>query len=175
VEKYWTAGQATDDSKVHAHLALDTQCYKYTHTHTHTHRQYVILPAFPLQQRLHERTVILRYMYSACVVVISVRLSGSLLELKQYMLPTQLMCVICEMWQYVWTSEGNIQASGVKYIKRCYINHNYHCIYFRSCILYRWPERHPLKSKRVLVVWTANYFFYCKSNTKGQQKFLKIC
>jgi len=27
------------------------------------------------------------------------------------------MCIISEMWQCVWTSEGNIQVSGVKYIK----------------------------------------------------------
>jgi len=30
---------------------------------------------------------------------------------------TQLICVKSEMRQYVSTSEGNIQASGVKYIK----------------------------------------------------------
>jgi len=38
VEKYCTAGQATDGDIVHAHCMLDT----YVHTHTHTHTQYVI-------------------------------------------------------------------------------------------------------------------------------------
>jgi hypothetical protein len=31
VEKYCTAGQATDYSMVHAHCMLDTQGYKYRH------------------------------------------------------------------------------------------------------------------------------------------------
>jgi len=40
-----------------------------THTHTHTHpSQYVILTAFPLQQRFQERASVLRYMYIACPV-----------------------------------------------------------------------------------------------------------
>jgi hypothetical protein len=51
-------------------------------TNTHTHTQYVIFPAFPLQQWLQERAVILRYTYIACVFVISVSLSRSILELK---------------------------------------------------------------------------------------------
>ena len=59
---------------------------------TNTHSQYVILPAFPLKQWLHERSVISRYTYIACVVVISVSLSGSIMELKQQMLSTKLMC-----------------------------------------------------------------------------------
>ena len=33
----------------------------YLRLHTHTHSEYVILIAFPLQQRLHERTLMLRY------------------------------------------------------------------------------------------------------------------
>jgi hypothetical protein len=36
---------------------------------TNTHSQYVMLIAFPLQQWLHERTSMLRYMYMACIVV----------------------------------------------------------------------------------------------------------
>ena len=35
---------------------------------TNTHTQYVILIAYPLQLWLHERAVILRYAYIACLV-----------------------------------------------------------------------------------------------------------
>jgi len=45
VEKFIRAEQAADDNMTHAHFMLDTQGYKHT--------QYVILIAFPLQQRLH--------------------------------------------------------------------------------------------------------------------------
>jgi hypothetical protein len=35
---------------------------------THAHSEYVILPEFPLQQWLHQRVLMLRHMYIACVV-----------------------------------------------------------------------------------------------------------
>jgi hypothetical protein len=35
---------------------------------TNTYSEYVILIAFPLQQRLHERASMLRYTYTACLV-----------------------------------------------------------------------------------------------------------
>jgi hypothetical protein len=44
----------------HAHFVLDTSGYKQTHSGC------VILNAFPLQQWLHERASMLRYMYIAC-------------------------------------------------------------------------------------------------------------
>ena len=50
VEKYGTAGQATDDNMVHAHCMLDNKGYKHTHT------EHVILIAFPQQQWLYVRT-----------------------------------------------------------------------------------------------------------------------
>jgi len=37
-------------------------------THTHTHSEYVTFIAFPLQQCLHERVLLLRYTYIACLV-----------------------------------------------------------------------------------------------------------
>ena len=37
---------------------------------TNTHTSCVILIAFPLQQRLHERTSMLRYTYIACRVLL---------------------------------------------------------------------------------------------------------
>jgi hypothetical protein len=43
-----------------------THTNTYTHTHTHTH--YVIIIAFPLQQRLEERALVLRYTYIACLI-----------------------------------------------------------------------------------------------------------
>ena len=35
---------------------------------TNTHSEYVLLNAFPLKQRLHERASVLRYTYIACLV-----------------------------------------------------------------------------------------------------------
>ena len=32
--KYWSAGQATNDNKAHAHFTLCAKGYKHTHTHT---------------------------------------------------------------------------------------------------------------------------------------------
>jgi hypothetical protein len=92
------------------------------------------------------------------------------------MLSTHLISVLSEMLQHVSTSEGNIQASDVKYIKGVIyiiITIVYIYIYFRSCIVYRWSERDPMKSKRVLVVWATIYFPYFKSNTMVQQKFFE--
>jgi hypothetical protein len=41
----------------------------WTPTATNAHGEYVILTAFPLQQRLHERASLLRYTYNARLVV----------------------------------------------------------------------------------------------------------
>jgi hypothetical protein len=54
--------QATDDNMAQAHCMLDTKGYKYTHSVC------VILIAFPLQQRLHERASMLRYTCIAFIV-----------------------------------------------------------------------------------------------------------
>jgi hypothetical protein len=44
---------------------------------TSTHTEYVILIAnFPLQQRLHERSPVLRYTYTGCLVHIRIFYSG---------------------------------------------------------------------------------------------------
>jgi len=59
VEKYCTAGQATDDM-AHAHCMLDNQ--------GHTRSRYVILLAFTLQQWLQERVPMLRYTYNDSLV-----------------------------------------------------------------------------------------------------------
>jgi hypothetical protein len=53
VEKYCTAGQATDGNMEHAH-----HMPKFTDTHS----EYIILIAFPMQQRLYEQALILHYM-----------------------------------------------------------------------------------------------------------------
>ena len=37
---------------------------------TNTHTEYVIRIAFPLQQWLHKRASLLRYIYIACVVIL---------------------------------------------------------------------------------------------------------
>ena len=56
--KYCTVGQATDDAyALHAGYKM-----------LETHYEYVILIAFPLQQRLLERASVLRYTYIACLV-----------------------------------------------------------------------------------------------------------
>ena len=57
-------GQATDDNTALAH------CIHIPNT-TRTHSEYVILPAFPLQQWLHECPSVLRYTYIACLLIYS--------------------------------------------------------------------------------------------------------
>ena len=62
VEKHCRAGQATDDSTVHAHSMLGD--YGYRHT-----LRCVTVIAFPLQQWLHERTSNLRFKFVAGLVL----------------------------------------------------------------------------------------------------------
>ena len=59
---YSTAGQATDDN---IKRRMRIACW--TTKATNTHSQYVIIIAFPLQQRLYERASLLRYTYIACL------------------------------------------------------------------------------------------------------------
>ena len=63
MEKYSTAGQATDDNMTQAHFTLGTYGYK------HTLSKYVILTVFPLRQCLHERASMLRYTYIIRLVI----------------------------------------------------------------------------------------------------------
>jgi hypothetical protein len=53
VEKYNRTGQATDDNMAHAHCLLDKRL--------RTQSEKVIIVAFPLQRRLHERALMLRF------------------------------------------------------------------------------------------------------------------
>jgi len=61
VEKYRTAGQATDDNTIRR---MRTACWVPEATNKHT--PYAIFTASPLQQWLHERDSMLRYTYIAC-------------------------------------------------------------------------------------------------------------
>ena len=63
VAKYCRVGQATDDNMTHVHYMLDTKGYNCTQSGC------VILVAFTLQQRLHERALMLRYTYVVCLVL----------------------------------------------------------------------------------------------------------
>jgi hypothetical protein len=63
VEKYCRAGQDTDDN-----ITWRMRTASWIHKATNTHSLHVILIAFPLQQWLHERATMLRYMYTACLV-----------------------------------------------------------------------------------------------------------
>ena len=60
MDKYCTAGQATDDNMAHAHCMLDDKGYK--------HALRIYITAFSWQQWLRERAAVLRYAYIACVV-----------------------------------------------------------------------------------------------------------
>ena len=62
--KYGIAGQATDDNIIR-HMRISCWIAKATDTHS----KYVIIIAFPLQQRLHEQASVLRYVYTACLVI----------------------------------------------------------------------------------------------------------
>jgi len=46
---------------------------------TDTHIEYVMLIAFPLQQNLHERASMLRYKYTACLVIFTEEVQNSIL------------------------------------------------------------------------------------------------
>ena len=61
-KQYCSAGQATDNNMADAHCMLDTQGYKHKQT------GFVIRVAFPLQQWLHEPSL-LRNTYIACIVL----------------------------------------------------------------------------------------------------------
>ena len=61
MEKYRTAGHATDYNMAHAHCMMDTLGYK--------HALIVCNTAFPLQQCSHERGSLFCYTYIACIVV----------------------------------------------------------------------------------------------------------
>jgi hypothetical protein len=63
VEKYGTAGQATDGNKIRR---MRFACWITKATDTHS--EYAILISFPRQQWLRERASVLRYKYIACHV-----------------------------------------------------------------------------------------------------------
>jgi hypothetical protein len=63
VEKYGTARQTTDDNIIRR---MRIACWVTKATDTHS--QFVILIAFPRQQRLRESASMLRYTYIACIV-----------------------------------------------------------------------------------------------------------
>jgi len=82
VEKYYRAGQASDDDIMgRMHIA-----WRLPKT-TNTHLEYEIRIAFPQQQWLHERAPVLRYTYSAlpvllhysCTVLVTVGLTVQIL------------------------------------------------------------------------------------------------
>jgi hypothetical protein len=64
VEKYCTAGHATDDNMAQRIAWWITKA-------TDTHSEFVTLIAFPLQQWLHERASMLRYTYSTLAVLLN--------------------------------------------------------------------------------------------------------
>jgi hypothetical protein len=83
VEKYRTVQQATD-----ANIMQSMRFSCWVTKLTDTHSVYVILIAFPLQQWLHERTLILRYTYTACLVRFT---SPCYFSLQAYLLAYQFL------------------------------------------------------------------------------------
>jgi hypothetical protein len=63
MEKYGTAGQATDDN-----IIRSMRFAYWIPKATDTHSEYVILIAFPRQQWLCERPSMLRYTHTACFI-----------------------------------------------------------------------------------------------------------
>jgi len=63
VEKYGTAGQATDDN-IMRRMRFACRTTKATNTHT----EYVVLIAFALQQWSQKHASMIRYTYTACLV-----------------------------------------------------------------------------------------------------------
>ena len=66
MEQCGRAGQATDDNIIRR---MRSACW--IPKATNTHSEYVILIAFPRQQWLRERALLLRYSYVACLVDVS--------------------------------------------------------------------------------------------------------
>ena len=65
MEKYVTAGQATDDNVIRL---MRVACWVLKATDIHS--EHVILITFPVQQWLHECASMLRYAYVAYLVVL---------------------------------------------------------------------------------------------------------
>jgi hypothetical protein len=59
VEKYCTAGHTADDNMAHAHCIPMVK---------HTHSACVIIIALPLQQYLHGRASMLRYLHNSSLI-----------------------------------------------------------------------------------------------------------
>jgi hypothetical protein len=70
VEKYGTAGQATDDNII---LRMRFACWITNATDTHS--ECVIIIVYPQQQWLRERPSMLRYTYTASLVKNTVHMS----------------------------------------------------------------------------------------------------
>jgi hypothetical protein len=64
VEKYGTAGHATDDNII---WRMRIACW--IPKAKHKHSEYVTIIAFPLQQWLQERASVLHYTYIDCLVI----------------------------------------------------------------------------------------------------------
>jgi len=74
VEKYCTAGQATDDNMAHVHCMLDTYGSKHTHTHTHTLRMCNTYCCVLLQKRASLlRYTYITYLVTLCCVFLNLR------------------------------------------------------------------------------------------------------
>jgi hypothetical protein len=65
VEKFCSAGQATDDNIIRS-MRIAFQITKATNTHP----EYVMRIVFPMRQWLHERAYMLRFTYFICLVVL---------------------------------------------------------------------------------------------------------
>jgi len=65
VQKYFRAGQATEEYMAHAGVAY------WISEATNKHSEYVIFNAFPLRRRLYDRASLLRYTCIACLVYIA--------------------------------------------------------------------------------------------------------
>jgi len=63
MEKYGTAGQATDEITIQRN-----RCACWINKGTHTHSEYIILITFLRQQSLRERVSMKHYTYIACLV-----------------------------------------------------------------------------------------------------------
>jgi hypothetical protein len=74
VEKYGTAGQATDGNTIRRTriaCCVTKATNTNTNTHTHTHTEYVILLHFLRPKQLRERASMLRYTCTACFIYIN--------------------------------------------------------------------------------------------------------
>ena len=107
-------------TRTYAHACNDA---RYTDTHTHT-QMYIIVIAFPLQQRLRERAWMLRYSYIACLVLccfISLMISCLSVEICRFKIIQTTE--IIKLWLLLSLHLMYLHENGMFYVLEHFLYH----------------------------------------------------